>query len=101
LREYGIIHFDSPDEALMWLLYQNPTSYSNIPLYIYKTSGTTGVKKQMNLNKQLSTLHTQYLNNVYWRKSIYKSSIIWWQKKKLSEHIYIKQNYILGDSALA
>jgi endonuclease/exonuclease/phosphatase family metal-dependent hydrolase len=41
-KEYGIIHFDSPDKRGIdvALLYQKkkfqPTSFSNIPLYIYK-----------------------------------------------------------------
>jgi hypothetical protein len=41
-KEYGIIHFDSPDKRGIdvALLYQKkqfqPTSYSNIPLYVYK-----------------------------------------------------------------
>ncbi|MFA9192494.1 endonuclease/exonuclease/phosphatase family protein [Flavobacterium sp. FZUC8N2.13] len=42
LQDYGIIHFDSPDKRGIdvALLFQNkyfsPTSYTNIPLYIYK-----------------------------------------------------------------
>jgi predicted extracellular nuclease len=45
-KNYGIIHFDSPDKRGIdvALLYQKtkfqPTSYSNIPLYIYKDRGT-------------------------------------------------------------
>jgi hypothetical protein len=41
-KDYGIIHFDSPDKRGIdvALLYQKkqfqPTSYSNIPLYVYK-----------------------------------------------------------------
>ncbi|MDG2433535.1 MAG: endonuclease/exonuclease/phosphatase family protein, partial [Flavobacterium sp.] len=41
-KEYGIIHFDSPDKRGIdvALLYQRnyfrPTSYTNIPLYVYK-----------------------------------------------------------------
>jgi hypothetical protein len=41
-KDYGIIHFDSPDKRAIdvALLYQKkqfqPTSYSNIPLYVYK-----------------------------------------------------------------
>ena len=46
-KDFGIIHFDSPDKRGIdvALLYQKkkfqPTSYSNIPLYIYKESGNT------------------------------------------------------------
>jgi len=45
-KNYGIIHFDSPDKRGIdvALLYQKPkfqpTSYSNIPLYIYKKVST-------------------------------------------------------------
>ena len=41
-KDYGIIHFDSPDKRGIdvALLYQKkqfqPTSYINIPLYVYK-----------------------------------------------------------------
>ena len=51
-KEYGIIHFDSPDKRGIdvALLYQKnkfqPTSYSNIPLYIFKkTSATNEIEK--------------------------------------------------------
>ena len=46
-KEYGIIHFDSPDKRGIdvALLYQKkkfqPTSYSNIPLYIFKKASAT------------------------------------------------------------
>jgi hypothetical protein len=46
------------------------------------------VKKLMNLNKQLSTLHTQYKNNVYWRKLIYKSSTSMAKKKAFRAHLH-------------
>ena len=52
-KNYGIVHFDSPDKRGIdvALLYQKakfqPTSYSNIPLYIYK-KGTE--KSEMILN---------------------------------------------------
>lgn len=51
-KQYGIIHFDSPDKRGIdvALLYQKkkfqPTSYSNIPLYIYKKASiTTEIEK--------------------------------------------------------
>ena len=46
-KEFGIIHFDSPDKRGIdvALLYQKkkfqPTSYSNIPLYIFKKASAT------------------------------------------------------------
>lgn len=46
-HNYGIIHFDSPDKRGIdvALLYQKkqfqPTTYSSIPLYIYKNAATT------------------------------------------------------------
>lgn len=46
-KDYGIIHFDSPDKRGIdvALLYQKakfqPTSYSNIPLFIYKEGAIT------------------------------------------------------------
>ena len=46
-KDYGIIHFDSPDKRGIdvALLYQKskfqPTSYSNVPLYIYKKGTAT------------------------------------------------------------
>ena len=52
-KDYGIVHFDSPDKRGIdvALLYQKakfqPTSYSNIPLYIYKKGN---VKSDMALN---------------------------------------------------
>jgi len=50
--DYGIIHFDSPDKRGIdvALLYQKkyfrPTSYSNIPLYIYKNNTIADEKKE-------------------------------------------------------
>ncbi|AXG73888.1 endonuclease/exonuclease/phosphatase family protein [Flavobacterium arcticum] len=50
-KNYGIIHFDSPDKRGIdvGLLYQKqyfvPTSYKNIPLIIYKDSAKGKVKK--------------------------------------------------------
>lgn len=52
--DYGIIHFDSPDKRGIdvALLYQKkyfrPTSYSNIPLYIYKNSTIVKDEKKKN-----------------------------------------------------
>ena len=46
-KDYGIIHFDSPDKRGIdvALLYQKnkfqPTSYNNVPLYIYKKGAAT------------------------------------------------------------
>jgi hypothetical protein len=41
-KDYGIIHFDSPDKEELMSLYQRkyfrPTTYTNIPLYVYKKS---------------------------------------------------------------
>jgi hypothetical protein len=51
-KNYGIIHFDSPDKRGIdvALLYQKkhfqPTSYINIPLYIYKHQQNDKVKKE-------------------------------------------------------
>ncbi|RTZ02418.1 endonuclease/exonuclease/phosphatase family protein [Flavobacterium sp. RSP49] len=53
-KDYGIIHFDSPDKRGIdvALLYQKkkfqPTSYSNIPLYIYKEGTTTNENSKAN-----------------------------------------------------
>lgn len=50
--DYGIIHFDSPDKRGIdvALLYQKkyfrPTSYSNIPLYIYKNNTIADENKE-------------------------------------------------------
>ncbi|MFZ0598376.1 MAG: endonuclease/exonuclease/phosphatase family protein [Flavobacterium sp.] len=50
--DYGIIHFDSPDKRGIdvALLYQKkhfkPTSYSNIPLYIYKNNSIVKEEKK-------------------------------------------------------
>jgi hypothetical protein len=51
-KDYGIIHFDSPDKRGIdvALLYQKkhfqPTSYVNIPLYIYKEEDKKKAKKE-------------------------------------------------------
>ncbi|MEN2398266.1 endonuclease/exonuclease/phosphatase family protein [Flavobacterium sp. MC2016-06] len=50
--DYGIIHFDSPDKRGIdvALLYQKkyfkPTSFSNIPLYIYKNKAPIKIEKK-------------------------------------------------------
>lgn len=50
--DYGIIHFDSPDKRGIdvALLYQKkffkPTSFSNIPLYVYKNKEVTAADKK-------------------------------------------------------
>jgi len=51
-KDYGIVHFDSPDKRGIdvALLYQKkhfqPTSYINVPLYIYKDEEKTKAKKE-------------------------------------------------------
>ena len=51
-RGYNIIHFDSPDKRGIdvGLLYQGkyftPTSYTNVPLYIYKNDSKNGKKQK-------------------------------------------------------
>ena len=60
--EYGIIHFDSPDKRGIdvALLYQKkyfkPTSFSNIPLYIYKNSADKETKKEAFENEEVETV---------------------------------------------
>jgi hypothetical protein len=57
--DYGIIHFDSPDKRGidLALLYQKkyfrPTSYSNIPLYIYKNN--TIAKEERKKNQMMKS----------------------------------------------
>ena len=70
-KEYGIIHFDSPDKRGIdvALLYQKkkfqPTSYSNIPLYIYKkASVTTEIEKP---NTEEKTDDVLQVNNKNYR----------------------------------
>lgn len=71
-KDYGIIHFDSPDKRGIdvALLYQKnhfkPTSYKNIPLLIYKT------KKQ---KKNQETIIKDSLN-VFNQKRVYTRDIL-------------------------
>ncbi|MFV8357935.1 endonuclease/exonuclease/phosphatase family protein, partial [Flavobacterium sp. XS1P32] len=57
-KEYGIIHFDSPDKRGIdvALLYQKkkfqPTSYSNIPLYIFKKASATNEIEKTNTEEK-------------------------------------------------
>jgi hypothetical protein len=57
-KEYGIIHFDSPDKRGIdvALLYQKkkfqPTSYTNIPLYIYKKANASNEKYKANTEEK-------------------------------------------------
>lgn len=50
-KDYGIVHFDSPDRRGIdcAFLYQKkhfkPTSYTNIPLYIYESDTKSSIKK--------------------------------------------------------
>jgi hypothetical protein len=60
-KEYGIIHFDSPDKRGIdvALLYQKkqfqPTSYINIPLLVYKSSHPENEVKKVELQEELET----------------------------------------------
>ena len=57
-KDYGIIHFDSPDKRGIdvALLYQKkkfqPSSYTNIPLYIYKKNANLSVNTNSNLEEK-------------------------------------------------
>ncbi len=57
-KEYGIIHFDSPDKRGIdvALLYQKkkfqPTSYTNIPLYIFKKASATNEIEKTNTEEK-------------------------------------------------
>lgn len=73
--DYGIIHFDSPDKRGIdvALLYQKkyfkPTSYSNIPLYLYKNKGI--VKEE---NKEVTDdeieIKTENNNRIFTRDQL-------------------------------
>jgi hypothetical protein len=60
-KEYGIVHFDSPDKRGIdvALLYQKkqfqPTSYSNIPLYVYKGEQTIKETSKAESSENLET----------------------------------------------
>jgi hypothetical protein len=51
-KEYGVVHFDSPDKRGIdvGLLYQKkffkPTSYINVPLYVYRDKSDTAKKEE-------------------------------------------------------
>ena len=53
-KEYGIIHFDSPDKrgidvALLYRKgYFQPTTYSNIPLYVFQGTSKSKLEKEEN-----------------------------------------------------
>ena len=57
-KDYGIIHFDSPDKRGIdvALLYQKnkfqPSSYANIPLYIYKKNANLSANTNSNLEEK-------------------------------------------------
>lgn len=79
-KDYGIVHFDSPDKRGIdvALLYQKkqfqPTSFSNIPLYVYKKSDpvTEVVKTETSQNAETEDIIEANTNNyrVYTRDQL-------------------------------
>ena len=77
-KDYGVIHFDSPDKRGIdvALLYQKkqfqPTTYSNIPLYVYKNnSKTAAILKTESEEKTDDVLQISTQNNrVYTRDQL-------------------------------
>jgi hypothetical protein len=57
-KDYGIIHFDSPDKRgidvalLFQKKYFRPTSYANIPLYIYKNDSKTRITSKLKSDEE-------------------------------------------------
>jgi hypothetical protein len=73
--DYGIIHFDSPDKRGIdvALLYQKkyfrPTSYSNIPLYIYKNNLAAKEEKKEEQDYE-SEIKTENSNRIFTRDQL-------------------------------
>lgn len=73
--KYGIIHFDSPDKRGIdvALLYQKkyfkPTSYSNIPLYIYKNNAIAKEEKKEDTDDEVE-IKTANNNRIFTRDQL-------------------------------
>ncbi len=74
IQDYGIIHFDSPDKRGIdvALLYQKkfflPTSYANIPLYIYKKANQELTSDSEETDDDLS--ENNYQNRIFTRDQL-------------------------------
>lgn len=72
-KYYGIIHFDSPDKRGIdvALLYQKkqfqPTSFINVPLYVYKNSQQTKETSKADSAEKLETEDTIQINTKNYR----------------------------------
>ncbi|OXA69581.1 endonuclease [Flavobacterium aquidurense] len=73
--DYGIIHFDSPDKRGIdvALLYQKkyfkPTSYSNIPLYLYKNNAIVKEENKEETDDELE-IKTENNNRIFTRDQL-------------------------------
>ncbi|OMQ12163.1 endonuclease [[Flexibacter] sp. ATCC 35103] len=73
--DYGIIHFDSPDKRGIdvALLYQKkyfrPTSFSNIPLYIYKNNAIANEQKKEDIDDEVE-VKTENNNRIFTRDQL-------------------------------
>jgi hypothetical protein len=61
-KEYGIIHFDSPDKrgidvALLSKQYFRPTTYTNIPLIVYRKEAVKKVDSKAEAEEKPMTLY--------------------------------------------
>jgi Endonuclease/Exonuclease/phosphatase family len=74
--DYGIIHFDSPDKRGIdvALLYQKkyfrPTSYSNIPLYLYKNKAIEKEEKSDETNDEVEIKTENNNNRIFTRDQL-------------------------------
>ena len=84
-RDYGIVHFDSPDRRGIdvALLYQKkhfkPTSYKNIPLYIYRDTAPEKEKKEKTEAEEASddkTVATTTDKRVYTRDQLLVTGLL-------------------------
>ncbi|MGV9002631.1 endonuclease/exonuclease/phosphatase family protein [Flavobacterium sp.] len=75
-KEYGIVHFDSPDKRGIdvGLLYQKkhfkPTSYRNIPLIIYRNQEGKEDKKDKDITNDDTTVASKSDERVYTRDQL-------------------------------
>lgn len=81
-KGYGIVHFDSPDKRGIdvALLYQKkhfqPTSYVNIPLYIYNKSSSSKEKKENDEKTDDAVQVDNSTNRIYTRDQLLVTGLL-------------------------
>lgn len=81
-KDYGVVHFDSPDSRGIdvGLLYQKrffkPTSYINVPLYIYRDASDTAKKVEKDANDSDNITFDPVSKRVYTRDQLLVTGLL-------------------------